>query len=285
MKFEGFNHNKTNFPLVGQHKNIGCKRCHPTLEFSKAKSKCSNCHADMHQQTVGQDCERCHSTKSWIVNNIKQIHQQVGFALFGSHATADCNRCHISASLLRFENIQTDCYSCHKDKYYATTKPSHQSVGFDKDCFRCHNMTGRDWSYNGRGFEHGILPLTGGHNIDCILCHKTGEYASKLSPACVTCHLAKYNATTNPNHVSAKFPTTCETCHTTNNWTTSTFDHSSYFPITSGNHNVSCAICHTNPANYTGFTCVTASCHKTAHNQNQGSAGCYSCHRNARGGG
>ena len=280
-----FNHNKTKFPLVGQHNTVDCRKCHPTLEFAKAKMQCVDCHKDMHEGTVSRDCERCHLPKSWIVSNVKQIHQQVGFALEGSHATADCGLCHKSASLLRFENIGTDCYSCHKDKYVGTfgSPNDHKKLGFGTDCFRCHNMTGHDWTSIGNGFEHGLFPLTGGHKIDCIKCHTTGEYGTKLSTSCVSCHLAKYNATTNPNHVTAKFPTTCETCHTTTNWTTSTFDHSSYFPIKSGSHNVSCTTCHTNASNYAIFTCLTASCHRNAHNQNQGSQGCYSCHRNARG--
>jgi hypothetical protein len=275
-----FNHNKTRFPLIGQHKTVECRTCHPTLEFAKARTQCVDCHLDMHEGTVGRDCERCHTPKSWIVSNVKQIHQQAGFTLAGTHAVTDCYRCHKSASLLRFENIRTDCYSCHKANYDATT---HRAVGFGTDCFPCHKMTGRDWSYSGNGFVHGTFPLTGGHNISCILCHKTGEYKTILSSACNTCHLDKYNATTNPVHRTAGFSTDCKLCHTTTSWTS--FNHSSYFPITSGNHNVSCATCHTNTANYAIFTCVTASCHRNAHNQSRGSAGCYSCHSNGRSGG
>ena len=269
-----FNHNKTKFPLVGQHKSVECRICHPTLEFSKAKTQCSDCHKDMHDRTVGNDCERCHTPKSWIVSNVKQIHQQAGFTLAGAHATIDCNQCHKSASLLRFENVNTECYSCHKANYDAT---NHRSDGFGTDCFNCHNMTGKSWSISGKGFEHGLFSLTGGHNIDCYLCHVTKEYKTKLSTDCKVCHIANYNSTTNPNHKSAGFSTDCQTCHTINNWTS--FNHSSYFPL-KGNHNVSCTTCHTSPSNYKIFNCVTASCHRNAHNQSRGPAGCYSCHPN-----
>lgn len=267
-----FNHNKTKFPLVGQHKSVECRKCHPTLEFAKAKTQCVDCHMDMHEGTVGKDCERCHTPKSWIVSNVKQIHQKVGFTLAGAHAAADCYQCHKSASLLRFENIRTDCYSCHKANYDAT---NHRADGFGTDCFTCHNMTGQNWSISGKGFEHGFFPLNGGHNIECIKCHTTGEYRTKLSPECKTCHMDKYNATTNPVHTTSGFSTDCQQCHTITNWTT--FNHSA-FPITSGNHNVSCNTCHTNTANYAIFTCVTASCHRNAHHQDRGPAGCYSCH-------
>jgi len=271
-----FNHNKTKFPLVGQHKSVECKICHPTLEFAKAKTQCAECHLDVHQGTVGADCERCHSPKSWIVPNVARIHQQAGFALSGSHATADCYRCHKSASLLRFENVKTDCYSCHKDKYDAT---NHRTDGFNTDCYHCHNMTGQTWSIIGGGFEHGLFPLTGGHNVACNLCHKTGEYKTKISADCKTCHIDKYNATTNPKHSTAGFSTDCQTCHSINAWTPSTFDHESYFPIKSGRHSgISCAQCHTTTGNYTKYSCVTSSCHGNAHHQNDGPTGCKRCH-------
>ena len=37
--------------------------------------------------------------------------------------------------------------------------------------------------------------------------------------------MATYQATKNPNHVAAGFPTTCETCHTTAQWPGAKFDH------------------------------------------------------------
>ena len=271
-----FNHNKTKFPLVGQHKSVECKVCHPTLEFAKAKKQCSECHTDRHEGTVGRDCERCHTPKSWIVTNVSRIHQQAGFTLNGSHATADCYQCHKSASLLRFENINKDCYSCHKDKYDAT---NHRADGFNTDCYHCHNMTGQNWSIKGGGFEHGLFPLSGGHNIDCKVCHKTGEYRTKLSTDCKTCHLDKYNATTSPKHTTAGFSTDCKPCHSINSWVPSTFDHESYFPIKSGRHSgISCTECHTTTTDYHKFTCVTSSCHGNAHHQSDGKDGCYRCH-------
>ena len=67
IKTDQFNHKKTNFPLVGQHKIVGCRQCHTSLDFSKAKSECAECHKDVHQGTVGRDCERCHNANSWLV--------------------------------------------------------------------------------------------------------------------------------------------------------------------------------------------------------------------------
>ncbi|MEA4937137.1 hypothetical protein SDC9_86477 [bioreactor metagenome] len=287
IKQNGYNHNKTNFPLTGQHKIISCKKCHTTLRFSEAKSECSTCHADIHEGTVGKDCERCHTTNSWIVNNIRQIHQQEGFPLLGPHNTADCNRCHLSSTKLRFDNIRSDCYACHSSEYESTTNPNHKSVGFDTDCERCHNLTGQNWL--GSGYNHNFFPLKGGHEIECNRCHTQGYKG--LSSECVSCHLTDYNTATNPSHVTANFSKECNTCHSINSWKPATFNHDSqFFPIYSGKHRgewESCTDCHTNTNNYSSFTCTN--CHEhnktSMDNKHRGRSGyvynsvnCYSCH-------
>ena len=100
-----------------------------------------------------------------------------------------------------------------------------------------------------------------------------------------------YTTTTNPNHVAAGFPTTCETCHTTAGWTGATFNHT-WFPITTGSHKGrQCIECHTNTTNYTIFSCTN--CHEHAqtsmdskHPGRKGyvynSINCYSCHPNGK---
>ena len=72
-----------------------------------------------------------------------------------------------------------------------------------------------------------------------------------------------YQNTTNPNHVAAGLPATCEVCHTTSGWSPANFDHSKTgFPLT-GSHTVpprQCTDCHVNNNyNITNTTCV--SCH------------------------
>ena len=285
-----FDHNKTNFPLHGQHKTVSCKKCHQSLVFSEAKTECSECHVDIHQGTVGRDCDRCHTTNSWIVNNIRQIHQQAGFPLVGSHAAADCNRCHTSSSQLRFYNLRTDCYTCHSDKYNGT---NHRADGYGTDCATCHKVSSQEWS--GTGFDHGFFPLSGGHsNLNCESCHTNGTKKG-LNTDCKSCHLDNYNATTNPPHASSNFSTDCKTCHTINAWKPASFNHDSqYFPIYSGKHKgqwSNCNECHTNTANYAQFTCTN--CHE--HNKSSmdakhreersyvyNSVNCYSCHPRGR---
>lgn len=254
----GFDHNKTRFPLVGQHRMVGCRKCHISMEFSKAKTKCSECHTDVHQGTVGNDCERCHNTTSWIVPNVKSIHQQVGFPLRGAHATADCRRCHTSPSTLRFDNIRTDCYACHKDKYNATAGKTydHRVLGFDTDCAHCHNRSGMTWTSIGKGFNHSFFPLTAGHNISCSECHINGDYRKKLSSDCTSCHSGKKGDATasSPAHSTLFGRYSCGECHTTMTWTTVKFkQHDAFFGIYSGNHRgkwTRCIDCHVNDTGY-----------------------------------
>ena len=106
------------------------------------------------------------------------------------------------------------------------------------------------------------------------------------------CHLAKYQATRNPNHAAAGFPTTCETCHRAadSSWSQGRFNHT-WFPITSGRHAGNpCSACHQVANNFTSFTCLT--CHQRtetdSHHQGRAgyryeSAACYSCHPTGRG--
>jgi len=263
IKTNGFNHDSTDFPLIGQHKTVYCRKCHVDLEFKNAKRDCASCHKDVHELTVGRNCERCHTQSSWIVNNIRQIHQQGRFPLVGAHTQVDCYQCHKSGSLLRFDPMRSDCIDCHLKDYNATTSPSHVASNFSKDCFLCHN----EISWKTSTFNHNAsnFPLTGGHfGVDCIKCHANG-YTSTPT-ACVSCHLTNYNATTNPNHVTAKFSTDCQTCHTTTAWVPSSFNHNTAttFPLTGAHISVTCVQCHTNGYGAIPTTCV--SCHLTNFN-------------------
>jgi len=251
---KGFNHNKTRFALDGQHKMLQCKLCHPTLIFKQNKvvSDCYQCHKDMHQGTVGFDCKRCHSTKSWLIPNPRRMHQQVGFALIGAHAVADCYRCHQSASLLRFENIRKDCYACHAKNYHATKNPNHLIAGYDTDCNRCHTQTGKDWTTAGKGNTHGFFPLKGGHsNVTCSSCH-SNSFEYKISSECSVCHTPKN--TVIPAHRTKFNIYNCSNCHSIQGWSTMKFkQHDSWFQIYSGKHKGQwqrCIDCHNNDGTY-----------------------------------
>lgn len=254
----GFDHSKTHFPLTGQHKSLTCMQCHKSLEFKKASTDCAQCHNDVHQNTVGRDCGRCHNTNSWLIQNVRNIHQEAGFPLRGSHETADCRRCHNSASTLRFDNVRTDCYACHRSDYLSTVgkKFDHQALNFGTNCERCHSMAGMTWNSIGRGFDHSFFPLTGGHNITCTECHLNGDFSKKLSQECTSCHADKLPVAkaSYPAHSSVFTQYECGTCHSTASWTSVKFkQHDSFWGIYSGDHKGAwkrCTDCHVNNTGY-----------------------------------
>jgi hypothetical protein len=260
-----FDHSKTAFPLAGQHQAADCRQCHSSLVFSEAKTSCTDCHTDMHQQTVGPDCGRCHTPKSWLVENITEIHQRSRFPLVGAHYTADCNQCHPSASLLRYDPRGVECWDCHQQNYTATTSPNHVQGNYSKNCIECHSINSFSWT--SLNVDHSFFPLKEGHAVDCNQCHTSGSY-SKLPTDCFNCHLPNYNATTNPNHPSGSFPTTCNDCHTLNpGWRPATFAiHDNYYALTGAHTATDCNSCHIG-GNYNNTPNVCVGCHQQNFNQ------------------
>ena len=277
-------HDRTNFPLVGKHRTLGCRECHINLVFEGTPTDCEVCHWQRRQDDryglrLGTRCSDCHTPQSWKkVDPAKWNHEtDAGFRLEGIHRTLDCEACHGSGG---FEPRSTDCYSCHESDYLGTREPNHAEAGFPTSCPSCHNQRAwEDASFNHTGFV-----LQGAHaSAACSDCHKNGVYTG-TSSACVFCHLADYNGTTDPNHSAANFPLDCTQCHGTSatGWTGANFDHA--FPIRSGRHAVACSECH-QTSDFRVFTCFA--CHEQSETtrDHQGVSGysynsqaCYSCH-------
>ncbi len=278
-----FDHNTTKLPLVGQHNSINCKSCHPTLVFADAEIDCFSCHTDMHAQTVGMDCARCHTPKSWIVENITDLHRLSRFPLQGPHLVVNCMDCHQSASLLHFEPLGVECIDCHMQDYQSANEPNHVLGNISTECTDCHSMTAFTWG--GAGFNHAFFPLTEGHAIfDCNQCHEAANY-SDVSAECFSCHQPDYNASTNPGHLMADLSTNCIECHTTRlGWRPAQFDHA-FFPLTQGHAINDCNECH-DPGNYSNVSTECFSCHQPDYdastNPNHLTAGisnvCMECH-------
>lgn len=278
-----FNHSKTGFPLIGQHKTVECKSCHAKLVFSDTKNECFNCHLDIHKSSVSNDCSKCHSPQTWLVNNINDIHLRSRFPLLGSHLNQDCSQCHINYSSLKFDVTGIECYDCHRKNYEMAKSPDHVAGNISKYCLSCHSITSLNW--NSANTTHDFFPLKGGHALaNCFSCHKTGTY-SGLSKECYSCHKTTYDQTTNPNHMSAGFSTTCNGCHTINVWVPSSFNHATTgFAITGKHIGQNCVSCHS--AGYANTPSACYGCHQTNYiqttNPNHTAAGfpntCADCH-------
>ncbi|MBK6765595.1 MAG: hypothetical protein IPG71_04475 [bacterium] len=178
---------------------------------------------------------RCHTTDNWEATF---DHQTTSFPLTGAHVQTACIQCHASGI---YDGLPTACVSCHQADYNGTADPDHEAAQFPTTCQTCHTTSNWNSTFNHNATQ---FPLTGAHvQTSCQQCHVGGVFEGTPSQ-CVECHLTDYNATTDPDHEAAQFPTTCQTCHTTSNWN-STFNHNAtQFPLTGAHVQTSCQQCH-----------------------------------------
>ena len=129
-----FDHDLTEFPLLGRHAKLDCDKCHKSKTYVEAPVKCISCHAkdDAHKKRLGTDCGVCHNPnawRSWVFNHATQTK----FPLDGAHAKIACEACH-RRPLEGAPKLSTDCASCHRgdDVHHGE---------FGRDCGRCHRTT------------------------------------------------------------------------------------------------------------------------------------------------
>ena len=289
-------HQKSRFPLLGQHASADCKQCHNLyndLNFEPLGVKCYDCHKSNYLSTqnpnhtaVGfsTNCEDCHNfvDKKWGFASFGHDF----FPLEGGHKISNCFECHQQST---FKGLSQDCYTCHQNDFESTTEPNHVTSQFSHDCKTCHKIS----AWKPALFDHSKtqFQITGAHvNADCADCHKTGYVNTPTD--CFSCHKSNYDKTSNPNHSSAGFQTTCEDCHTTKAWKPASFDHDTkFFPIYSGEHKDewnTCSDCHTNSNDYKVFSCINChehsnkaevdDDHKGVNGYSYVSSECYRCH-------
>ena len=284
------------FPLTGAHAAATCESCHRGAAggtFIGLSTACITCHApdyaaaktiDHRAAGFNTSCENCHTLMQWKNPRFEGQFDHAAntrFPLTGSHTSVSCAQCHAGN---RFAGTPQDCAACHGPLFSRTTNPDHAAAGFPQNCAMCH-ATSR---WTPASFDHArtSFPLMGAHiAASCESCHTTGRFTGTPS-SCVSCHLAKYTATTSPNHVAAAFPQDCQVCHSPVQWLGATYDHSrTRFPLTGAHSSVQCASCHVG-GQYAGTPTTCYECHtsefNTVTNPNHMAAGfpttCGSCH-------
>ena len=263
-----FNHANTGFALTGAHATVQCAQCHVNDNYSLTSAACINCHltdfngaTNPPHKTAGfpQDCTLCHTSANWTSATFN--HATTGFTLVGLHATQQCAACHVNNN---YNLTSAVCWNCHQTDYNGTNNPPHQAAGFAQDCTVCHGSAALNWT--SATFNHTTtgFALAGAHtSLQCAQCHVNNNY-SLTSAACINCHLADYNGTTNPPHKSGNFPQDCTQCHTNvTNWSGATFNHASTgFALVGVHATQQCATCHVNN-NYNLTSAVCWNCHQT----------------------
>lgn len=252
-------HNRTAYPLTGQHGSVGCTSCHKTnisprgaryrgLKFEK----CADCHADQHKgefakSEFGSECRKCHSTAGFrptLFSN--QLHAKTAFPLQGKHNATACSACHkTERPRVSLHVEQKNCEECHKNPHGDT----YAKEMADGGCAHCHKPAGWDLPK----FEHAMWPLTGAHaSARCESCHspspedrKKGSGPSwKGSPTeCAGCHDDEHEG---QFRASEPKIADCATCHTTALFKIPKFDHTKQtkYPLTGEHAELTCERCH-----------------------------------------
>ena len=127
-----FDHDLTDFPLLGKHIDEECDSCHESQVFGDTESTCVGCHNDNdpHEGRFGASCEGCHNPVDWEIwffdHNL-----QTDFQLDGAHVSVACNDCH-RKSLGNMIKLAVRCGDCHR------TDDVHDGE-FGANCERCHS--------------------------------------------------------------------------------------------------------------------------------------------------
>ena len=124
-----FDHEKTEFSLIGSHRAVACGDCHkpPNMEltllhvqFKSAPKACSECHENPHGDQFGpkgSDCAACHNSNKWRPSLFD--HEKTAFSLKGGHQNVACSACHTlkkpveGKDVLLYKPCPTACEACH----------------------------------------------------------------------------------------------------------------------------------------------------------------------------
>ncbi|MFN7989248.1 MAG: cytochrome c3 family protein [Thermoanaerobaculia bacterium] len=278
---------KTSWPLEGKHLLVPCASCHVKGQTKGTPRLCADCHwyrrqDDRFRTQLGLDCQNCHRPQSWTAVTWDHA-AATGFPLSGAHATIDCAKCHTDGVFRK--GAVSGCASCHRADYERAKSPDHVAGGFPMTCETCHKVSDASWR-TARIDHQAVFPLVGRHaTAACADCHRSGVYRGTPRD-CAGCHLTQYQKATNPSHVLAGFPTTCETCHKATDaaFTGVTFAHLKW-PLVGRHAGNACTACHRSGV-YAGLPSNCASCHQAdyqkAVNPNHAAAGfpttCETCH-------
>jgi len=253
-----FDHNKTDFKLVGKHQLVACKACHKTSLTNPIRhDRCSDCHTDYHKKEffkngVTPDCNQCHNNDGFTESLFTiEKHNSLKFRLEGAHLATPCITCHRKQEKWTFRKIGSVCVDCHKNEHKGLIQAKYYP---NENCTECHKVS----SWKQVDFDHSTtkFKLEGVHaKQSCTTCHyaknETGMRIQKfaeLSTDCLGCHKNSHN-----DQFAINGKTDCTRCHGFEDWKKSLFDHnSSRFKLEGAHLTVKCEKCHKEEANANG---------------------------------
>jgi len=247
---KSFNHNQTNFPLIGKHQTVDCKDCHKTSYTAPLKyKKCSYCHEDEHNGQFTStnklsECTDCHTNNGFTPSTYTlEKHNQSQYPLTGSHLATPCKDCHQKTERWEFRTIGKTCSDCHTDEHAGFIEEKYYP---EKKCETCHTES----TWHSPTFEHKQtgFELLGKHaEQNCRSCHyvekateKAEQRFSSLSDDCVICHNDVHFEQFEVNGKND-----CLRCHNNNSWIIENYNHNkTSFPLEGGHIGLECKECH-----------------------------------------
>ena len=262
-----FDHDKTDYKLLGKHEKTDCEKCHLTgKKYREAAAECNACHKkdDVHKGSLGAKCADCHSEKSW--KEARFDHDTTKFSLKGKHTEAKCADCHKDN---QYKDTPKNCYACHRK---ADDTKGHKG-SFGEKCDTCHSS--KEWkpsTFNHDTDTKYVLRLKH-RNVACKDCHTGPLYKEKLEQECYACHKKDDKHKDTLGHE-------CGSCHTEKNWKETTkFDHAkTRFGLEGKHAKVECKECHKS-ALFREAPRECIGCHeKDDKHQNNLGRDCVQCH-------
>ncbi|MFO1271915.1 MAG: hypothetical protein U1F50_09595 [Rubrivivax sp.] len=247
-----FDHQSTDFPLVGQHQEVRCETCHvrgifkgtprdcagchvsgntmgalaPTLRHFPTQRACSDCHTSNaftgarydHQDALAGQCNSCHNAV-WAPGK-SAGHPPTNFS---------CDQCH---SRLSFSNLikpadhlpqvgTATCTTCHTG---ANFEAQMNHAGITGNCVACHVTTGLTASFAGVGSVVKMPPTAppgpGSHiptSQPCEACHLATMPVGPVPSVASTLPPGTGFRTPAPSgaQIHAGISGSCATCHET----------------------------------------------------------------------
>lgn len=251
MNPDKFQHNLTGYPLEGKHSTVDCRKCHIAKTTDPLPHElCGDCHKDYHEgqfvhANSKPDCKDCHTLAGFSESSYTiERHQKNSFALTGAHQATPCFACHQKNEQWTFSNLGTKCVDCHKNVHESGLDEKYYP---QQSCDQCHVTD----SWAAVNFEHlqTGFDLTGKHKeIQCISCHLPEDNLKEkgkvlftgLKKECVYCHKDQHGG-----QFEEEGKTSCISCHGTDLWKPSLFDHNTAkFKLDGAHIKVSCEKCH-----------------------------------------
>lgn len=259
-----FDHDTTDYSLIGKHQEAKCLDCHADHEFVNTPVDCYGCHKkdDEHEGRNGEECDRCHQPTDWLDTTFDHA-RDTEFPLEGSHAELVCADCHSEKPYE--DNTSKTCVSCHEDD---DEHKGHNGT----ECESCHIST--EWEE--LTFDHDEdteFDLLGKHqDVVCNDCHVEPIFDHALEANCYACHR-------DDDPHEGQQGEACNDCHNESGWTEDVlFDHDfTSFPLLGKHNEAECSDCHEDSV-FGNAPTECLDCHEDEHHEGRLGSTCKSCH-------